>query len=172
MTVAAFTQAAQPSSKPGGGAAALASACARGDAALLFAQVDRQAADVLAHTLCTINRLDEPQLRLQRLYSSNPEAYPPGGKKDKAGTSWGRHVLQERQIFIGEGLQAIAQSFDDHDAIAALGLRSVINVPVVFEGTCLGTVNFLMTSERVREEDVEAARWSALMALPGFLMRV
>jgi len=148
----------------------LSQACASGDATALFTEVDRQTVAALSHVLCTINRLDESTLRLQRLYSSNPQAYPPGGTKDKAGTSWGRHVLQQRRVFVGEGAQAIAQSFDDHDAIAALGLRSVINVPVVFAGRCLGTVNFLMAGARVTDEQVEAARWSALLALPGFLM--
>ena len=45
---------------------------------------------------------------------------------------------------MGEGEDAIQAFFDDHAAIQALGLRSVINVPVVLDGACLGTLNFLM----------------------------
>ena len=107
-------------------------------------------------------------MRVVRLYSSNPEAYPPGGSKDKAGTAWGRHVLQERQVFIGEGEDAIREFFDDHDAIRALGLRSVINVPVVYGGACLGTVNFLMPRPAVSDADEHAARLAGLLALPAF----
>lgn len=149
---------------------ALARACATGDATALFAEVDRQTRRTLSHVLCTVNQLDESTLRLRRLHSSNPQAYPPGGSKEKAGTAWGRHVLQEKRVFVGEGSAAIAQSFDDHAAIAGLGLRSVINVPVVFRGVCLGTVNFLMTTSTVSDHMVEAARWGALLALPGFLI--
>jgi hypothetical protein len=45
----------------------------------------------------------------------------------------------------------------------------VINVPVVYGDTCLGTVNFLMTRAQVSEADVDNARLAALLALPAFL---
>ncbi|VFR27201.1 Bll5495 protein [plant metagenome] len=148
----------------------LSAACAHGDAPALFAELDRRMHRSLGHLLCTVNQLDAGALRLHRLYSSNPEAYPPGGSKAKAGTDWGRHVLLEQRVFVGEGEAAIAQSFDDHAAIVALGLRSVINVPVVLAGDCLGTVNFLMADARVTDAKIEAARWAALLALPGFVL--
>ena len=67
-----------------------------------FAALDAHAHATLGHTLCTINRHDAERMRVVRLYSSNAAAYPPGGSKDKRGTAWGRHVLLERQVFIGE----------------------------------------------------------------------
>jgi hypothetical protein len=109
-------------------------------------------------------------MRVVRLYSSNPQAYPPGGSKDKRGTAWGRHVLLERKLFIGEGTDAIREFFNDHDAIRELGLRSVINVPVVYGQACLGTVNFLMPREALSADDIAAARLAGLLALPAFLM--
>jgi len=158
-----------------GGAAAwlaaaddLAAGYAEGDALAIFGAVDALAHAALGHALCTVNRYDAAGMRVVRVYSSNPAAYPPGGSKEKRGTSWGRHVLLEKRIFIGEGVGAIAQAFDDHAAIAALGLRSVINVPVVWQGICLGTVNFLMTAERVAPAQVGAARLAALHAVAAF----
>ncbi|MCR2148720.1 hypothetical protein NSY59_25155, partial [Salmonella enterica] len=68
-----------------------------------------------------------------------------------------------------EGVDAIREFFDDHDAIQALGLRSVINVPVVFDGACLGTVNFLMPRAALTPADLAAARLAGLLALPAFL---
>ena len=62
-------------------------------------------------------------MELERLFSSNPEAYPPGGRKQKKGTPWGQHVLIEQKIFIGEGTEAIRQSFDDNETIERLGLQ-------------------------------------------------
>ena len=147
---------------------AIALAYADADAAAAFQAIDAHARASLAHTLCTVNRYDAQAMRVVRLYSSNPEAYPPGGSKDKAGTPWGRHVLLERQVFVGEGEEAIREFFDDHGAIRDLGLRSVINVPVVYGGVCLGTVNFLMPRPRVSDADVHAARLAALLALPAF----
>lgn len=148
---------------------AIALAYAAADTAAAFAAIDALARASLGHALCTVNRFDAPTMRVVRLYSSNPQAYPPGGSKDKDGTPWGRHVLLEQRIFVGEGVDAIREFFNDHDAIRELGLQSVINVPVVYAGQCLGTVNFLMPRPTVSEEDVNNARLAALLALPAFL---
>lgn len=147
---------------------AIARAYAAADPAAAFHAIDDYSRASLAHALCTINRYDAGAMRVVRLYSSNPEAYPPGGSKDKAGTAWGRHVLLERRVFIGEGEDAIREFFDDHRAIRELGLRSVVNVPVVYGETCLGTVNFLMPRAEVSDNDVHAARLAGLLALPAF----
>ncbi len=153
---------------PGLEAVAAASAAAPFDAAALCQAVDAFAQPVLRQSLCTVNRLDAQQLRLTRVYSSNPVAYPPGGSKDKRGTAWGRHVLLERRVFVGEGPEAIRASFDDHEAIARLSLRSIVNVPVVFEQQCLGTLNLVMQAETVAPPQVEFARLLGLLLLPAF----
>ena len=147
----------------------LACAYRQGEAAAIFAAVDAFAGPALNQALCTINRYDEPAQQVVRLYSSDPSAYPVGGSKNKAGTAWGRHVLHDQQVFVGEGCDAIRSFFDDHRAIQALGLQSVINVPVVYGGRCLGTVNYLMRTAQVTECMVRVARLAALLAVPGFL---
>ena len=147
----------------------LAQAYADASVQAAFAAIDAHAHDVLGHTLCTINRHDAAQMRVVRLYSSNPAAYPPGGSKDKRGTAWGNHVLLECKLFVGEGEAAIREFFNDHDAIRELGLQSVINVPVVHDGACLGTVNFLMPRAALSAADIAAARLAGLLALPAFL---
>ncbi|KAG1387043.1 hypothetical protein G6F60_014266 [Rhizopus arrhizus] len=108
-------------------------------------------------------------MRVVRLYSSNPQAYPPGGSKDKSGTPWGRHVLLEHRVFVGEGEAAIREFFNDHDAIRELGLQSVIHIPVIYGGECLGPGNFLMPRAKVSEADIDHARLAGLLALPAFL---
>jgi hypothetical protein len=148
----------------------VAMACRMGDPQKLFAAVDRYAQAVLRQALCTVNRFDAHNERVLRLYSSNPAAYPVGGSKNKSGTAWGRHVLHERHIYVGEGVEAIRESFDDSEAIFSLGLQSVINVPVVVRDTCLGTVNFLMTAEIVDAPKVQFAQLAALLAAPGFMV--
>lgn len=150
------------------GVAAIARAYAAADPVAALRAIDAHAHAALAHTLCTVNRYDAQAMRVLRLYSSNPEAYPPGGSKDKSGTAWGRHVLLEQKLFVGEGEDAIREFFDDHDAIQRLGLRSIINVPVVYGGVCLGTVNFLMPRAAVSDADVQAAQLAGLLALPAF----
>ncbi|MDQ1077837.1 GAF domain-containing protein [Pseudoroseomonas cervicalis] len=114
----------------------------------------------LDHALCTAMRFDAAAMTVQRLYSSDPAAYPPGGSKPKRDTEWGRQVLLEGRPFLGEGEAAIRQAFDDHPLILSLGLRSVLNLPIRLGGRCLGTLNFLW-----REAEVPPARRAAAQAL-------
>ncbi|MGE8678735.1 MAG: GAF domain-containing protein [Achromobacter marplatensis] len=151
------------------GVQAVARAYATADAVAALQAIDAHARTALGHALCTVNRYDADAMRVVRLYSSNPQAYPPGGSKDKSGTPWGRHVLLEHRVFVGEGEAAIREFFNDHDAIRELGLQSVINIPVIYGGECLGTVNFLMPRAKVSEADIEHAQLAGLLALPAFL---
>lgn len=57
-----------------------------------------------------------------------------------------------------QGDDEIERIFDDHETIAALGLHSSINIPVVEGEQCVGVLNFLMAGVRVTTEQVDAAR--------------
>jgi GAF domain-containing protein len=172
MTVSSTSAAPGPAALPQilAGATELARACAQAPFSLsrLCRAVDDFAQPVMRHSLCTVNRLDANTMRLTRLYSSNPDAYPAGGTKDKRGTEWGRQVLLERQAFVGEGTDAIRAAFDDHAAIARLRLQSVVNIPVVFEERCLGTLNLLMEAAIVSLAQVDFAQLAGLLLLPVF----
>jgi hypothetical protein len=166
MTASALAQD-RPLLPEGLDAVMLATAASPFEPAALCAAIDAFAQPVLRQSLCTVNRFDAAQMRLTRVYSSNPAAYPPGGSKEKRGTAWGRHVLLERRVFVGEGAEAIRASFDDHEAIARLQLRSVVNVPAVFEGECLGTLNLLMQADTVHPGQVEFALLLGLLLVPA-----
>lgn len=131
--------------------------------------VDQIAMALLNRQLLTINIFHSQDMELERLYSSNPEAYPPGGRKQKRGTAWGQHVLIEQKIFVGEGSEAIQQSFDDHETIKRLGLQSVINIPISSDARCLGTLNILMTLPHVKPEHIETAQHLGALLLPGLI---
>jgi len=131
--------------------------------------IDQIAMALLDRKLLTINIFHAQHMELERLYSSNPQAYPPGGRKQKKGTSWGQHVLIEQKLFVGEGTDAIRQSFDDHETITRLGLQSVINIPMVSDGICLGTLNILMTRPHVLDEHIEIARHLGALLVPTLL---
>jgi GAF domain-containing protein len=147
---------------------AVAEAYANGDAVVIFAALDRTTRPTIGHILCTANRYEPGEEKLFRLYSSNATAYSPGGSKSKGGTPWGEHVLHQRRVFIGEGEDALRRVFDDADTILSLGLRSVINVPVVFDDVCLGTFNFLMPQDTVLPLQMHWARLAGLLSVPAF----
>ena len=92
-------------------------------------------------------------------------SYPVGGRKQKKATAWGQQVLIERRVFVGAGEAAITASFDDSALMFSLGVRSIINVPVVWRGACLGVLNFACPHSLVKAEQVAAARLLGLVSV-------
>ena len=130
----------------------------------LFELIDREAAPTTGHRLFTVTAFDAVTMTVQRVYSSNPAAYPVGGRKPKRDTEFARRILIERQPLVCEGDDEIRRIFDDHETIIGLGLHSSINAPVAHGDRCVGVLNFLMSAERVTREQVDFA--TALAARP------
>ena len=123
----------------------------------MFERIAREAAGSMGCSLFTVTAFDAAAMQVQRLYSTNPSAYPDGGRKPKRDTEFGRHVLAGRKPLVCEGDDAIAAIFDDHETIFSLGLHASINAPVVSGDNCIGVLNFLMTSASVSNEQLNAA---------------
>ena len=117
-------------------------------------------------------RFDAAAMAVRRIYSSDPAAYPVGGAKPKRDTEWGRQVLLQARVFVGEGEAAIRAHFADHALIAALGLRSIVNVPVVLRGECRGTVNFVWPEAAVTPERRAMAELLGLVAMAEWALFV
>jgi hypothetical protein len=142
------------------------------DPAQALAAIEAARAALLGPGLLTVNLVatepgDPPgEIHLQRGWSSNPAAYPVGGRKRKLPTPWTEQLLVRGEVFIGEGEAALASVFDDHARIAALGLESVINVPLIERGRCRATFNALGMHPRWKREDIASVRLLALLASP------
>jgi hypothetical protein len=143
------------------------------DAALAVLNQAREI--TLGAGLLTVNRnatdTGDPvgELRLQRLWSSEPATYPVGGAKRKTRTAWTRQLLEEGQLFVGEGDAALATVFDDHATIFLLGLHAVVNVPIKRAGRCVATFNVLGARPSWQPHEVSAVRLLALLATPWVL---
>nr|WP_255662792.1 GAF domain-containing protein [Acidovorax sp. D4N7] len=113
--------------------------------------IERVRQELLGDGLLTVNHVEWPAagkqaeiIDLQRIWSSRPAEYPVAGRKRKQLTPWTRQLLLSSEIFIGEGPEALAQVFDDNRLILSMGLRSVMNVPLVgADGRCFATFNVL-----------------------------
>lgn len=153
-----------------GGYAALCDALADAkDETAFFAALDAARRELLGDGLLTVSRYDGERSRLDRVWSSNPQAYPVGGGKDKADTPWTRQVLQRGEVFVGEGDEAIVQAFDDHERIRALGLHAVVNVPLRWRGRCIGTFNVLRPQARWAPGELAHVRTLAQIALAALV---
>ena len=146
-------------------ATALASA---GQPQATLAVIHRLGMTLPGHCLFSVNAFRAETMEVERLYSSNVQAYPVGGRKQKKATAWGQQVLLERQLFVGEGDAAIRAAFDDHELMRSLGIHSIINVPVVWRDACLGVLNFACPMTHIAAPQIAAARWFGLMAVPAF----
>ena len=148
---------------------ALAAGAAQSSAAL-FGAIDEVARRRLGAGLVTVMRLHAAEAAVERLYSSNQAAYPVGGRKLKRDTGWSRKVLLEHRVLVNAGDDDIRESFDDHAIIFGLGLHSCVNVPLVSNGKCIGTLNVLRPQAEWTDEQVALVRALGLAALAGVLM--
>ena len=149
----------------------LAAALARPDQPqATLAAIDHLGGDAVGHCLFSANAFRVETMEVERLYSSNPDAYPIGGRKRKKATAWGQQVLLDRRIFVGEGDQAIRAFFDDHALMCGLGVHSIVNVPVVWRGACLGILNFASPHPRFGGDQIAMARMFGLIAVAAFLV--
>jgi len=129
---------------------------------------DRLGRELGGQQLLTAMVFNREAMTVQRLYSSRPDEYPVGGHKPKRDTPWGRQVLLEARRFEGEGDEAIREHFTDHEVIRGLGLRSIVNIPIVLGGGCVGTLNLLWPEPVLTPERIELARLLGLLATPDW----
>lgn len=133
-----------------------------------FAAAHEEARAATGPLLLTATAYDAAAMTVRRLWSSDPSAYPVGGTKPKRDTPWGRHVLLERRVFVGEGEDAIRAHFADHATILGLGLCSVVNVPVTEDGRVVGVLNLLWPAPTVGADRIALAERFAHTLAPSY----
>jgi GAF domain-containing protein len=150
-------------------AACLEAMALPGQPAPLYRAMDAAMQALIGYKLFTMMVVAPPGDRVRRVYSTNPGAYPVGGFKDNRATPWGKVVIDERKPYIGRNAADIRWAFADHELIGSLGLASVLNVPVAWNGTCIGTLNLLHGAGHYRPEHAGVARPFAQLLACAFL---
>jgi GAF domain len=138
-----------------------------GQPELTFAALDRLMKSLVGHQLFTLLYVDGDEVA--RVYSNRPAEYPVSGRKPMGQTPWGELVLKDRKPHLGRDREGIRWAFFDHALIESMGLGSVINIPVVYDGACLGTVNLLDAEHHYRPEHVAPVAALAPLLVPAFL---
>jgi hypothetical protein len=121
---------------------------------------------LLGPGLLTINAWHAGTAEIERIWSSDPVAYPPGGKKSKPDSPWRRQLLEAGKVFVGEGDAALAAVFDDVALIRSLGCTAVVNVPLCNAGRVFGTFNYLADRAAWDARETAALRVLANLAAP------
>ncbi|MFM0169943.1 GAF domain-containing protein [Paraburkholderia sediminicola] len=107
----------------------------------IFRAVHEVAASAIGFSLFTIMSYDAQNQEVERVYTNMPDVYPVGGRKKKHGTPWARQILHDLKPFRAETPQGIREAFDDHTVMTEMGLGSILNIPIAYDGVCIGTMN-------------------------------
>jgi GAF domain-containing protein len=135
-----------------------------------YAAIDALAKRLFDHRLFTVTRSILETQEVQRVYSSNPNAYPVGGRKQKQNTPWGEQVLGRGEILVCHDAADIRRVFSDHELILSLGISAMINVPVLCAGRSLATMNMSHAQDRFSEADYATMNILAGLLLPLVLV--
>lgn len=134
----------------------------------LLRALDHALAATLGHRLFTVMRYHRDSGESERIYSSNPQAYPVGGRKALQEAGWVDRVFRQRQPFLGRNAADLREVFPDHRLIASLGLQSVLNLPVARGAAVLGTLNLLHQENWYDAADFALGTVFAALAIPVF----
>lgn len=136
----------------------------------LYPALEREMGEAIGFRLFTLLVVDRGTNEVARVHTSDPVAYPVKGRKPlQADTPWSRQLLVDGEPYIGYTAEDIRSAFFDHELIASLGCDSVLNLPVISEGTVIGTVNLLHQAHWYTPEHAARGKPYAELLVPSYL---
>jgi hypothetical protein len=137
----------------------------------LLAAADALVQRTIGHTLFTVMRVHAASQEVERVYTTNAEAYPVGGRKPKRDTPWSRTVLTEGRVFVARTPQEVREVFSDHALILSLGIGSIMNAPIAAGGRPVGVMNVSHDAGWFTAADADRARAIAALLAPAVVAR-
>lgn len=102
------------------------------------------------------------EVRLRRFYSSQSERFPVQGAKRKTLTPWTECLFLHGRVFVGEGEEVLARTFDDYEQLRPFGMRSVVNVPLRQGNVTYATFNVFGPRAQWQPQEILGLRLLAL----------
>lgn len=81
-------------------------------------------------------------------------------------------ILQEMRPFRGETAHDIRNAFDDHMTMANMGLGSILNIPIAYDGECIGTMNLTHVEHWYTREHEDAGVLLGSFLAPALVARM
>ena len=134
----------------------------------LFEAAGRAFAQLIGHRLYTATWIVPGGGEVERLHSTNEAVYPVGGRKRVTQDDYDKLTNEGGRPFLARTPAEFA-AFPDQDVIVGLGLGAVMNLPVLYDGRVLGTVNLLDREGAYGEPQLAPAMRLAQQLLPAFL---
>jgi hypothetical protein len=135
----------------------------------LLAALGHAVQEAIGYRLLTVLVHDAAARKMRRIYSTRPDINPVGGSKPVTDSDWMKQVLVRGEPYIGHTAADLKTVFFDHEILASIGCGSVLNMPVVWSGTVLGSLNMLHGEGWYTEAHLPMARLFAQLAAPGLM---
>lgn len=136
----------------------------------ILVAVEVLARKVLGYRGSTMFRYIDATGEVERIHSSDPVAYPIGGRKTVAAYPVNQARLAKGEIYIAADRAAITATYKDHETIFALGVTSIMNVPVRLAGRNIGALNVFGDAGQFGEPEKAVGRVLAALMVPAILM--
>jgi hypothetical protein len=108
--------------------------------------------------LFTILAFRDQGRQMERIYSSRPDEYPVGGRKDVSrdvAADWLDACVVSQEPFFGPTKAEVERVFRDAALISSLGCGSIINAPVLRADTTVVALNVLDAEGAYTGQDVD-----------------
>lgn len=131
--------------------------------------IDALSRKVLGHKVCSVFRYIDATQEVERIYTNSPGSHPVGGRKRIADYPHNQSVLARGDIYVAADRDAVARTYLNPERIFALGVTSIMNVPVRHSGCNLGALNLFGEAGWYGEAAFPAARAIAALLGPTLL---
>lgn len=104
---------------------------------------------------------------VERIHSSDFVRYPVGGRKRIADYPVNQSVLARGEVYIARNPDDVRATYKDFEKIFALGITSIMNVPVRFGGSNIGALNLFGVEGQFGDAAEADARLLAGLMVPA-----
>jgi hypothetical protein len=150
----------------------LALTSAEADRQVIYKAVEAIAAETCGFVFLTTLKYDEAEQVVERLHSSNVEAYPVGGRKPLSKIAASHGAMASGDVFLAGTRAAVKEAFFDHELIFALGSTAILNAPIRQAGRRLGTLNLCGEEGMYGPAEIRTAQILAGLLIPTLLLEV
>lgn len=144
----------------------------KSDRKKVYQAVEKLAKETAGFKLFTILKYVEGEKQVERVYTSNPKAYPIGGRKPVATDSINHRKTQRGEVFVAPNKAAVKRTYFDYELIFSLGITAILNAPITANGKRLGTLALSGLAGMYDKKTVERSKVLAGLLAPAMMLEV
>lgn len=146
--------------------------CARKEGAsdAILKAVSDAAKHLIGFKLFTVMVFDAERFAVTRIFTSAPQEFPLAQTKQKTRDGWAMETLMEHQVNRMNTFDDISRAFEDGAILNRMGIGAMLNVPIVYAGKCLGTMNLSHETGWFTVEHEQIGRVLAGFLVPTLLL--